>query len=43
VKKALAAAGLEATMTGSEAFNQLIRKEMAEFKAVAQRAQITLD
>jgi tripartite-type tricarboxylate transporter receptor subunit TctC len=43
VKKTLAEAGLEATMLRSDAFQQLIRKEITEFKAVAQRSNITLD
>ncbi|HSW06468.1 Bug family tripartite tricarboxylate transporter substrate binding protein [Aquabacterium sp.] len=43
VRKTLAANGLDAAMLGREAFQQLIRKEMAEFKDIAQRASITLD
>lgn len=43
VRKTLAGAGMEATMLGREPFQQLIRKEMAQFKAVARRARIALD
>jgi tripartite-type tricarboxylate transporter receptor subunit TctC len=43
VQKSLVAAGLEPVMLGSAPFQQLMRKEIEEFRAVAQRAQITLD
>jgi tripartite-type tricarboxylate transporter receptor subunit TctC len=43
VRKTLENAGLEPVMLGPEAFRRLIRDEVGAFKAVAQRAQISLD
>ena len=43
VRKTLEGAGLEPVMLGPEPFRRLIRDEVAAFKSVAQRAQISLD
>ncbi|RYY62226.1 MAG: tripartite tricarboxylate transporter substrate binding protein, partial [Comamonadaceae bacterium] len=43
VRSTLANAGLEPTLQGPDALRKLIRDEVATFKAVAQRAQITID
>ncbi|WP_119156229.1 Bug family tripartite tricarboxylate transporter substrate binding protein [Caldimonas tepidiphila] len=43
VRKSLSAAGLEPVLLGREPLQQLIRDEIAEFRNIAQRANITLD
>ena len=43
VRKTLEDAGLELVMLGPDAFRRLVRDEVGTFKAVAQRARITMD
>jgi tripartite-type tricarboxylate transporter receptor subunit TctC len=43
VRATVANAGMEPTMLGGEVFREMIRDEMRAFKAVAQRANISID